>query len=259
MKTTIVNHRGIIQNKFIIRNIDDLMEYEKVNANEHGQSLIEMCHANATENKYGEVEYKNNRHQLIHIMAQKNKTSHFVASYSLAQKKIMKMLDLIHANHVLVVNMAGGYTFWDDKVMSIVEDEVINQDDDKYFPIVNIIESPILLIENDMRIPDSIHAFIKNNFNQQTYSSISNLSRDYDKKIGYWLSQAIKKGCNTIIFETQLMNHVQIEQMCILFEELPPLTFYIFTTSNLKELLNDIIGQERTESIFDKHTININF
>lgn len=255
MKTTIVNHGGIIQRKFIIRNTDDLMAYEKVNAEQHGESLVAMCHAKAKENEYQEKEYADKRHQLIDITAQKNKISHFAATYSLAQQKIMSMLKLIQREHVLVVNMAGGYTYWNDQEMCLVDESEYDQSKDEDAPRVNVFKTSVLILENDREVPKEIISFVQNELEQRHYSSITHLSKDYDQKVGQWLAKALQSGCNTIVAQTQLVNQRQIEQMAGLFEKVPSLTFYISTSGDLKRVLVETVGQERADKIYQKHNI----
>lgn len=255
MKTTIVNHGGVVQRKFIIRNTDDLMAYEKVNAEQHGESLVTMCHAKTRENEYQEKEYTDKRHQLIDITAQKNKVSHFAATYALANQKIMNMLKSLQNGQVLVVNMAGGYTYWNDQEMCLVDESEYDAVNDPDAPQVNIFKTSVLILENDREIPKEMLSFVQNELNQRHYSSITHLSRDYDQKIGQWLTKALQSGCDTVVAQTQLVNQSQIEQMAGLFEKMPPLTFYISTSGDLKRVLIETIGQEMTDKVYQKHHI----
>lgn len=243
MKTTLLNHGGVIQDKFIIRTIEDLYEYEKINASRFGSAVIDFS------------EKENRLRDLLEAYAENNKSSVFMSAVSVANKKIFKMLENIQNGKVIVVNMAGGYTFWDDRIMSIVDESERKNDDSEYFPKVNIGKNKVLVLENQESVPESVIRFITKDLQQKEYSSIIRLNTDYNNNIGTWIKEALEMGCDTIVTETQLMDRKQIKNVASLFEHLPPMTFYVFGNNNLKSILTECLGEDKTAELYKKHKI----
>ncbi len=243
MKTTLVNHSGIIQDKFIIRNSEDLEKYESVNAKKHGEAAFDFS------------DKPNRVRDLVEMISENEKQSMFVAAIMVAQEKIMKILQHIQNGNVVVVNMAGGYTFWDDRCMSLVDESERLDNDSEYLPKFNIGGHEVLILENQEHIPTSVIDFVTNELFENEYSSIIRLNADYNKKIGTWITEAIKSGCRTIVTETQLMDRNQILDIANLFLALPPMNFYVLGNENLKGILIDTIGEEKTNLLYNKHNI----
>lgn len=243
MKTTLVNHLGLIQDKFIIRNVEDLEEYSEINAKQHCTAAMDIS------------EKPNRMRDLIELVAEKDKDSMFMSGIKIASQKIMKFLDYINEGKVIVVNMAGGFCFWDDKVMSLVDESERKNDDSEYLPKVNIGKNKVLVLENQESVPESVIRFITRDLNQKEYSSIIRLNTDYNNNIGSWIKEALKNGCDTIVTETQLMDRKQIKNIAALFEHLPPMTFYVFGNNNLKAILTECVGEDKTAELYEKHKI----
>lgn len=243
MKTTLVNHGGLIQNKFIIRTIEDLYEYEKINASRYGSAVVDL-------------EDKPNRlRDLLELNAENSKNSVFMSALSISMKQMQRMLEHIQNGKVIVVNMAGGYTFWDDSIMSLVDESERKNDDSEYLPKVNIEKNKVLVLENQESVPESVIRFITKDLKQKEYSSIVRLNTDYNNNIGTWIKEALKNGCDTIVTETQLMDRKQIKNIAALFENLPPMTLYVFGNNNLKAILTECLGEDKTAELYEKHNI----
>jgi hypothetical protein len=243
MKTTLVNHSGVIQEKFIIRTIDDLYEYEKVNAYRYGSAVIEN------------LDKPNRLRDLLELNAENSGNSVFMSALSISMKQMQRMLEHIQNEKTIVVNMAGGYTFWDDSIMSLVDESERKNDDSEYLPKVNIGKNKVLILENQESVPKSVIQFVTSDLQQKEYSSIIRLNTDYNNNIGSWIKEALKMGCDTIVTETQLMDRKQIKNIASLFEHLPPMTFYVFGNTNLKAILTECVGEDKTAELHKKHKI----
>lgn len=243
MKTTLVNHAGVIQEKFIIRTIEDLYEYEKVNAYRYGSAVIEN------------LDKPNRLRDLLELNAENSGNSVFMSALSISMKQMQRMLEHIQNEKTIVVNMAGGYTFWDDSIMSLVDESERKNDDSEYFPKVNIGKNKVLILENQESVPESVIRFISKDLQQKEYSSIVRLNTDYNNNIGNWIKEALKNGCDTIVTETQLMDRKQIKNIAALFENLPPMTFYVLGNNDLKAILTECVGEDKTAELYEKHKI----
>lgn len=243
MKTTLVNHGGVIQEKFIIRTIEDLYEYEKINASHYGSAVVDL-------------EDKPNRlRDLLELNAENSGNSVFMSALSISMKQMQRMLEYIQNKKTIVVNMAGGYTFWEDSIMSLVDESERKNDDSEYLPKVNIGKNKVLVLENQESVPESVIRFITKDLQQKEYSSVTRLNTDYNDNIGIWIKEALNNGCDTIVTETQLMDRKQIKNIAALFEHLPPMTFYVFGNNNLKDVLTECVGEEKTNALYKKHKI----
>lgn len=243
MKTTLVNHGGVIQEKFIIRTIEDLYEYEKINASRYGSAVVDL-------------EDKPNRlRDLLELNAENSGNSVFMSALSISMKQMQRMLEHIQNKKTIVVNMAGGYTFWDNSIMSLVDESERKNEGSDYLPKVNIGKNKVLVLENQESVPESVIRFINKDLQQKEYSSITRLNTDYNDNIGVWIKEALNKGCNTIVAESQLMDIKQVKSIALWFEHLPPMTFYLFGNNNLKAILTECVGEDKTTELYKKHKI----
>ncbi len=245
MKTTLVNHGGIIQDKFLIKTKDDVLEYQKISARQNGEHMLDFSG-------------KPNRIKEAMIsLAEINGDSMLITAVKMTDAKTMAIMKQVSDDKVVVVNMAGGWTTWDDRVMSIVDESNRKLNDSEYLPKVDIGNNKVLVLENQEEIPQSVLNFIRTVLKQDLFSSVSRLNTDYNSEIGKWVGEAIKNGCDTIVAETQLINKTQLQAFSKLFTTLPAMTFHIFTISNLKEELYILIGVESTDQLFIRHNIII--
>lgn len=245
IKTTLVNHGGIIQDKFLIKNMDDVRAYNEINAAQHGYHLFDFSS-------------KPNRvRDTMKDLAMMHGDSMLIACAKMADAKIMAIQKQVLSGRIVVANLAGGWMLWDDRVMSIVDESERKDNDSEYLPKVNIGSNKVLVLENQERISDKLQSFVKNNLEQSNYSSIVRLNTDHNNQIGKWLTEAIQNGHDTIVAETSLTNIDQIKKLATMMELLPPLTFHLFVYSNtcLDDIVCQLIGEEKTNTLFKKHTI----
>lgn len=245
MKTTLVNHSGIVQDKFVLRNMDDVRAYHKISSSQFTGHVLDRS------------EKQNPIRDAIKEVAEMTGESILMTSFKMADEKIMTIQKEIQSGHIIVVNLSGGYTFWDDESMSIVSETERQPNGSQYLPKVDIGHNEVLVLENQEEIPIHIPFFIKEHLHQKTFSSVVRLNTDYNNEIAKWILLAMERGCNTIVAETQLMDRKQLLKFYELFERLPPFTFYIFTQTDLRGLLTELIGEEKTNSLFSRHTIII--
>jgi hypothetical protein len=244
MKTTLVNHSGIIQEKFLIKTQEDVLEYQKISARQNGEHLLDSSGKPSTI-----------RDAIINL-AELSGESLLITAIRMTDAKVMSLSKEVSEGRVAVINMAGGWTTWDDKVMSLVDESNRKINSSDYSPVVNIGTNKILVLENQESISKNVTDFIKDELNEDNYSYVIRLNTDYNNQIGDWIAEAIHKGCKTIIFETQLADKSQIQKMIKLFSSLPPITFHVFTSGNLKNELERYINVETIAEIYKRHTIH---
>lgn len=245
LKTTLVNHSGVIQDKFIIRNIDDLYAYEPICSQEHTTHLLDMS------------DKPSSIHKAMIQLSDIRQESMLMTSVWMSSEKIKSIQKQILAERVVVVSLSGGWNLWDDETMSIVDESERKLNDSEYLPKVTIGQNKVLIIENQEEISKHIQLFVEKELKQTTFSSIMRLNTDYNNQIGEWIGEALKNGCDTIVAETQLMNKSQIQKFAGLFEKMPPITFHILTQGDLIGELMFLIGEEKTNLLLKKHNIVI--
>jgi len=258
MNKKLVNHGGVIQWKYIIENSEQLLEYAKINDAQFASQFEDIIFK--SQDELEEVAKKNTHHGNILAIAQSGGTSVLEATVTSAQRKIMGMLKNLQRGYTLVVNRAGGYTYWDDKEMSFVKETPENILEaqigvDEFTPQVRIVESQVLILENQ-KVSDRVLNYVKNELKQSEYSIASNL-RFAEGNTGRYIKEALQKGCRTIVAETTLANRDQLEELGSLFQKLPPMNFHLFVYGDLEKELTDIFGEETTKNIFASHNIKI--
>lgn len=243
MKTTLVNHSGIIQEKFLIKTHEDVIEYQKISARQNGEHMFDSDKPNTIRDA-------------IISLSQISGDSMLITAIKMNDTKIMNIDKEVSKGNTAVVNMAGGWMVWDDSAMSLVDENNRITISSEHRPLVSIGEHNVLVIENQESISKNITDFIKNKLKEDNYSYVRRLNTDYNHEIGGWIKEALQKGCKTIVLETQLVDKSQVERMVKIFSSLPPMTFHIFTYRNdLKADLERHISVQAIEEVYKRHTI----
>ncbi len=104
MKTVVI-HGGIKQFKYILRTEEDVMEYHKISAHQHGRNALDFSSE------------PNRVRDIMKDLAEMRGDSMFMTAVKMTNDKTLAMLKQVNKGKVIVVNMAGGWCFWDDKDM----------------------------------------------------------------------------------------------------------------------------------------------
>ncbi len=257
MQTVIVNHGGIVQKKILIHNFAELEQYGK----QYEKQVVGAFSAMLQSKGFSEPADKDNPEQrLIALKMSLSKSigkSPIEIVSEMPRNKLMSMLHFLHEGHILVVNEAGGWCFWDDHCMKIVDDSP-GQDPRRMKPYVNILPGcKVLVIENQWEVSpvaDKYAASISN-----AYSVISNLYFANEGESRKLLAMAIQTGHDTIVAESTFGDIAQLEDFIQLFTCVPNrFNFYLFTQINFRQTVADLIGDKACHELFEKHNIVIN-
>ena len=244
MKTTLVNHGGIIQPKFIVSNNEELLQYADFLQTSNVNSLITP---DKKDSKL--IDY-------LKIISENKKFSMLDSCIFATNDKILRMHHLLLQGHKIVVNMSGGYCYWNDDEMSLVNEKEIKKSLNGYENCIeyNIFQSKYLVLENASQIPNRV---LKHVSSKGGYSYIKSILLDHNNELNDLIKLAIKNGCDTIVAESTLINKSLLLQLVELFDSLPSFNFELFLSSSLDKELTDLIGEERTNEIFRKHNFTI--
>lgn len=253
MKRTLVNHGGVIQWKFIISSEEELVKYAK-----HKSIVISQEFVQLITKKSDEPDTK------IQEVLKFTSSIHNVPMVSscevLLKKIIMSMHESIKNGVTLVVNEAGGYCYWDDSCMTLIEETeeniaIANGDEPVNQIHVNLDNGPILVLENQKEIPETVEDYIILTLGLKKFSYIKNIQFDKES-VSYFIKEALAKKHHTFVVQTTLMDMEQVEMIVSILESIPyKISFLIRTSENLEQALEKIIGSDRTSELFKKHKI----
>jgi len=198
----VVNHAGIIQYKWIVRNYNELSEYiELVASNKITNRIINWIHNPDSDRQI---------EQIYHIKK--------LPVIQLAGVMIAELFNstekLIYQGNILVFNEANGYCCWDDKCMQILDWQNIQP------------KKEIVVIENASIIDSDVKGYLKKN-NIQDYLSLTELYSFSKEEIFYYLS-----SCKKIIFKTQYVDKAQIDGLIKLASQIEPKEIVIINSPN---------------------------
>ncbi len=101
----LVDHGGIVQFKYILRNMDDVMSYHDIASNQHGRHMLDNS------------DKPNRIRDVMSELSKIHGDSMFITAAKMVNSKITAMMKQIKQGKVIVINMAGGWCFWDDTDM----------------------------------------------------------------------------------------------------------------------------------------------
>lgn len=257
MKRTLVNHGGVIQWKFIIRNDEELMEYAKHKSAVISEEFRQLIHKDYKQSDKPDT----NTQKAIKLTSVIDRVPLVASCDVLLKKVIMSMHNCLLKGDTLVINDAGGYCPWDDHQMIVVPEtessiQIANGEKPKNRIQVNLNDGPILVLENQSEIPEKVEDYIHLTLGSPKYSYIKNIQFDKDK-LPELIKQAIQQKHDTIVIQTTLMDVKQVDSVVCLLENIPVrMKICINTSDNLEKSLINIVGMVRTAEIFVKHEIN---
>jgi len=192
----LVNHNGTVQYKWVVATQEELFEYiEQVASKRIGKRV-----ANWTINPSSDIQMQ----QLYEVFQ--------VGAIELVQKLTIELYTgaskALKYEKALVFNEAGGYCFWDDEEMKLLDWEFLLEPKD------------VIVLENGNDIEKDVVAYLKQNDVKDFL--FLNLEGKTNEEIFYYCSKA-----STIVFKTQGIFKKQIESLLILAEKLEPKTIVI--------------------------------
>jgi hypothetical protein len=101
----LVDHGGIVQFKYILRNEDDVIAYHRITAHQHGRAMLDFS------------EEPNRVRDVMSELAKMRGDSMLMTATKMVNDKLTAMMKQINKGKVVVVNMAGGWCFWSDDEM----------------------------------------------------------------------------------------------------------------------------------------------
>jgi hypothetical protein len=182
---TLVNHDGIVQYKYIVRTHEELSDYILF---VRSKQLAERI-GDFIENPESDKQLE----QLIQILKVAPINIGNVLSMEL-YKSCSKYID----KEVLVFNQAGGYTFFDESRMKILDWKYLHELNDT------------IILENSNEIDSKVLTYLKDN-KISDYLKLNNLNDYLDHEVLYYC-----KNAKTIIFRTMGINiekYYQIAEM----------------------------------------------
>lgn len=253
MKKTLINHSGIIQWKFLISNNDELLQYAKHKSIAIGEEFRQFIYKDSDKPD-------TNTQKVLKLTSQANRISLVSSCDVLLYKVMMSMQKCISKGETLVVNQAGGYCPWDDSQMTLVKEteENIRIADGKE-PLnqitANLNDGPILVLENQSEIPDMVEEYIHLTLGVLKFSYIKNIQFDKEK-MPELIKEALSKQHHTFVVQTTLIDTTQIKDIVKLMENIPyKVNFLINSSEGVEKTLTDLIGADRTQVLYEKHTI----
>ncbi len=185
----LVNHGGIIQYKWVISNLKELHEY----LFEVAKSRISKRSSNWIRNPESDKQMK----QLYHI-----KEVSVIQLAGVMLNDLWKSTEkYVLQGKILVFNEAGGYCFWDDETMKILDWKYLLDCKD------------IVVLENNSIVDEDVRNYLQN----KDYLALTNLTSFTLEEIFYYCSKA-----KTIVFQTQAVDKQQINSLLNLALELEP-------------------------------------
>lgn len=101
----LVDHGGIVQFKYILRNYDDVMAYHEINSHQHGRAMLDFS------------DKPNRVRDVMTELSNMRCDSMLITATRMANDKTTAMMKHIKNGKTIVVNMVGGWCFWDDSEM----------------------------------------------------------------------------------------------------------------------------------------------
>jgi len=195
----LVNHNGTVQYKWVVATQEELFEYiEQVASKRIGKRV-----ANWTINPSSDIQMQ----QLYEVFQ--------VGAIELVQKLTIELYTgaskALKYEKALVFNEAGGYCFWDDEEMKLLDWEFLLEPKD------------VIVLENGNDIEKDVVAYLKQNDVKDFL--FLNLEGKTKGEIFYYCSKA-----STIVFQTQVVDVTQIEMLLKLAENLESKTIIVINS-----------------------------
>lgn len=256
MKKTLINHGGIIQWKFLISNDDELMKYAKYKSIEIGEEFRTLINKNYKQSDKPDTQTQ----KALKLTSTIHRVPLVSSCDVLLKELILSMHKMVLKGQTLVVNEAGGYCPWDEKEMERIEETeenvaIANGTQPRNKIQTNLNDGPILVLENQSEIPERVEDYIHLTLGIPKFSYIKNIQFE-KQKLPLLIKEALEKKHHTIVVQSALMDDSQVIMVAELLEKIPgSITFLINSTDNLQDVLNCLIGEDRTEALYQKHKI----
>lgn len=260
MKRTIVNHGGNIQWKFIISNDEELLQYAQHKSTMIGEEFLHMI-----QRKQKNSNEKDSPTQtILKITSEKRNVPLVVACDVLLQRTIMTMQEMLLEGYTLVVNQAGGYCPFDDKCMTILESteeniEIANGPEQKHQIDVDLEKGPFIVLENQSWIPKAVKDYLYVTLQVPEFSYIKNIQYGREEMSGL-IKEALESGHHTFVAQSALVRLDQIKAIADIMDAIPYKVSFLINAvtgsdKTFRDILNDVLGQEKTDRLFAKHNI----
>lgn len=206
----LVNHGGVVQYKYVITNRKDLLEY--------CSTILSQRHANQIMN-----DEDGRMKQLAHI----HDMSPILFGGFLTNKIYDDCLEHIKNGEIIVFNEGGGYCFWSDDDMKLLDWKYLHEISDT------------VVLENAEIVERDVRQYLEK-IGVQDYLSLTNLNKYGDDEILYYCNKA-----KTIVFMTQFIQVDKIMNLVKLASQLEQKKIVIINSPNfpnhLKYLSKHII------------------